>query len=220
MQSTKLAKRWNRREALLAGFATCAASTLPVRLASAANHVSSKHFGVQEIKRTTVKLPYRPVPQRAMSRELPHWRWSEICEVTLTSGQVGLGETLLYYTWGATGDDDVQRAQGGNAIGLMWDDSLGAGLQSALMDAVAKTASVPIHALFGEKVNARTPLSWWNIDTSQKTWRAIVRPRWTWATCLTRPKGDLGSTSISNSIDLPQLFQMLLRSTWTSTTPC
>jgi L-alanine-DL-glutamate epimerase-like enolase superfamily enzyme len=48
----------------------------------------------------------------------------------------------------------------------MWQDELGAGLQQALFDAVARTAGVPTHALLGEKVHDRTPVGWWNIDTS------------------------------------------------------
>jgi len=126
----------------------------------------TKWLTIQDIHRTTVKLPFRDVPGRNMARELPHWAWSEICRVTLKSGSVGHGETLLYYTWGATSDAAVQRAQGRNAAELMWDDALGAGLQAALFDAVARTLDVPIHCLLGRKVHDRTPLSWWNIDTS------------------------------------------------------
>jgi len=121
---------------------------------------------VEDIKRTTVKVPYREIPKRAMDRELPHWRYSEIFEVRLKSGHTGFGETLLYYTWGVTGDDDVQRVHGKNAAEFMWDDSLGAGLQMALFDAVAKAAGVPVHRLLGRQVHQTTPLSWWNIDTS------------------------------------------------------
>ena len=101
-----------------------------------------------------------------MDREIPHWRWSEILEVTLKCGVTGFGETLLYYTFGRTSDGDVARAMNQNAVTIMWDDSLGAGLQMALFDAVAKAGEVPIHALIGQKVYDRTPLSWWNIDTS------------------------------------------------------
>ena len=36
----------------------------------------------------------------------------------------------------------------------------------ALMDGVARAMDVPIHALLGQQVHKRTPLSWWNIDTS------------------------------------------------------
>ena len=57
----------------------------------------------------------------------------------------------------------------------MWDDSLGAGLQMALFDAVAKANEVPIHRLLGHKVHDTTPLSWWNIDTSAEDMAAECR---------------------------------------------
>ncbi len=128
--------------------------------------ISDKWFRILEIKRTTVQLPYRETPGRNMARELPHWAWTEVIEVELSSGRSGFGETLLYYTWGVTEDEDIRRALGRNAIEMMWDDELGAGLQIALFDAVAKTADVPIHALLGPKVHDKTPVSWWNIDTT------------------------------------------------------
>lgn len=131
---------------------------------AAVSRTQSKHFEVEKVERTTVRLPFREVPERAMDRELPHWRYSEIFRVQLRSGAVGVGETLLFYTWGASNDSDVQRVMGRNAVDLMWDDSLGAGLQMALFDAVGRTAEVPIHRLLGRKLADRTPLSWWNID--------------------------------------------------------
>ena len=137
-----------------------------VSFANAQNGAKHRHTTVTSVKRTTVKLDYRPAPKRAMDRELPHWRWTEIVEVELSSGAVGVGETLLFYTWGTTRDEDVTRALGKNAVDLMWDDGLGAGLQSALFDAVAKTLDVPIHRLLGRQIHRKTPLSWWNIDTS------------------------------------------------------
>jgi len=127
---------------------------------------SDKWLAIKDIQRTTIKLPYRETPGRNMARELPHWAWTEVTEVTLKSGHVGVGETLLYYTWEATEDDDVARARGKNAAAIMWDDSLGAGLQMALFDAVAKAADVPVHALLGTKQHETTPVGWWNIDTS------------------------------------------------------
>ena len=136
---------------------------------------SSRHFRVERIERVTVKIPFREIPKRAMDRELPHWRYSEICEVELRSGHVGLGETLLYYTWGVTDDADVKRALGRNAAELMWDDSLGAGLQMALFDAVARAAEMPVHRLLGRQVHRRTPLSWWNIDTPAEDMAAECR---------------------------------------------
>jgi L-alanine-DL-glutamate epimerase-like enolase superfamily enzyme len=161
---------FNRRDFLAAGAGGLAASAVsafvPGPAWGAARRASSKHFEITSIERTTVKLPFRPIPARNMARELPHWKWSEVFEVTLKSGQVGFGETLLYYTWDGSTDEDVQRARGKNAVELMWDDSLGSGLQMALFDAVARAVDAPVHALLGTQVNKRTPLSWWNIDTS------------------------------------------------------
>ena len=121
-------------------------------------------FRIKDIRRTTVALPYRPVPARNMVRELPHWVYSEICEVELANGTVGFGETMLYYTWGATSDEDVNFANGKNAATIMWNDELGAGLQMACFDAVARAMDVPIHALLGKQAHTRTPVAWWDID--------------------------------------------------------
>lgn len=125
----------------------------------------ARHLIVRDVKRTTLKVPYRPVPARNMARELPHWQYTEICEVVLSGGTVGFGETLLYYTWGVPTESGIRRVIGRNAVEVMWDDSLGAGLQMALFDAVARCLEVPIHRLLGPLVHRSTPLSWWNIDT-------------------------------------------------------
>ena len=130
------------------------------------------HFIVDGIDRIPVEVPFRKTPERNMARELPHWKYFEICEVKLRCGQLGYGETMLWYTHHATNDDDVERALGRNAAELMWDDSLGSGLQMALFDAVARTAGVPIHALLGSKQHERTPLSWWNFDMPPEDWAA------------------------------------------------
>ena len=155
-----------RRQFLAAAAAAAFLQHTTQRLRAEGDGLSSRHFTVKDISRTTLKMEYRPTPRRSMDRELPHWRYTEVCEVTLESGKTGFGETLLYYTWGVTNDDDVARVQGKNAIEVMWDDSLGAGLQMALFDAVARTLECPIHHLLGQRVHERTPLSWWNIDTS------------------------------------------------------
>lgn len=144
-----------------AGFAGCQSTSVAHKAVKA-----DKGLQITRIDRTTVKVPFRKVPARNMARELPHWKYSEIVEVHLQSGHVGFGESMLYYTWGATSDRDVKRAQGKNAADLMWEDSLGAGLQMALFDAIGRAKGVPIHHLLGDKVHDRTPLSWWNIDTS------------------------------------------------------
>ena len=137
--------------------------------------VARRHFDVVAVDRVTVRVPFREIPRRAMDRELPHWRYSEIFQVRLKSGQVGIGETMLYYTWGVSADEDVAAVLGKNAVDWMWDDRLGAGLQMALFDAVAKTAEVPVHRLLGGQIHERTPLSWWNIDMPPEDMAAECR---------------------------------------------
>jgi len=160
----------SRRRFLFTGLSGLAGLSLPAAFSKPGIAIESGNTGrsliVEKIDRVTLRVPYREVPKRAMGKELPHWRYSEVFEVHLKSGHAGFGETMLYYTWGITNDEDIARALGKNAASLMWDDSLGAGLQMALFDAVAKTAEVPIHALLGQQVHEKTPLSWWNIDTS------------------------------------------------------
>lgn len=158
-----------RREFLRASTGLSVASLLGIAPAlqplGAAAGLSSKWLTIAEIKRTTVRPPFREVPARAMAREIPHWQWLEVFEVTLKSGTVGFGESMLYYSWKATDDAAVERVRGKNAAEVMWDDTLGAGLQMALFDAVARTFEAPVHALLGTQVHKTTPLSWWNIDT-------------------------------------------------------
>lgn len=170
MRSYSTFDRLSRRDLIkagvLGGISLGAPGFWTERSRAATGSTSPKWFRVVRIDRTTVEVPYRETSGRNMARELPHWKWSEIIEVELASGQRGFGETLLYYTWGVTDDDDLRRALGRNAVEIMWDDSLGAGLQIALFDAVARTAGVPIHALLGNKVHDQTPLAWWNIDTT------------------------------------------------------
>ncbi|QDU81062.1 o-succinylbenzoate synthase [Polystyrenella longa] len=137
------------------------AATYAAEFATQANGLE-----ITDVKRVTVEIPFRAAPERAMRRELPHWKYTEIFEVTLSSGAKGVGETLLYYTWGVSSDEDVQSVMHKNALDVMWDDALGAGLQMAIFDAVARNAGVPVHRLLGKQVNDVTPLSWWNIDTS------------------------------------------------------
>lgn len=124
----------------------------------------SRHLTVVNVDRVTLKVPFRPVPARAMAREIPHWQYTELCFVKLASGVTGLGETLLFYTWGVPSEAAVRRVLGKNAAEYLWDRSLGAGLQMALFDAVARTLEVPVHRLLGRQVHRETPLSWWNID--------------------------------------------------------
>src|SRR3712207_5366409 len=106
---------------------------------------------VKHVERIPVRVPFREAPARNMVRELPHWTLFEICKVTLENGVVGFGETMQYYTWGTVGDAEVGRAIGRNAAEVKWDDTLGAGLQMALFDAVGRATETPVWALLGQK---------------------------------------------------------------------
>ncbi|MEM7015560.1 MAG: enolase C-terminal domain-like protein, partial [Verrucomicrobiota bacterium] len=153
------------RTAGLAAAGALTTNTLIAQSQQAARGTSSKHFEVRDVKRTTINLPFRETPARSMNKEIPHWVYKEIIEVTLASGKTGIGETTLFYTYRADDSDNVARIKGRNAIEVMWDDELGAGLQMALFDAAARTIEAPVHALLGRQYHQTTPLSWWNIDT-------------------------------------------------------
>jgi len=119
---------------------------------------------VTNVERILVDVPFHPIPERNMARTLAGWHISEVCRVETDAGLVGYGETLPNYTWGRVTDGAVQRASGANPFELMWDDSLGAGLQMALFDVAGKAAEVPCYRLLGKKVRDWCPLSWWSID--------------------------------------------------------
>ena len=161
-----------RRRFLQGGFAALAGLSLPevfdqTSYAARLGKQPSK-LKIVDIQRQTVRLPFRAAPQRAMDREIPHWRWAELVKVTLSGGVEGVGEGLLYYSWGVTSDENVKYAIGRNAAELMWNDDLGAALQMALFDAVGKAGDVPAHRLLGNQLYDTTPLSWWNIDMPTK----------------------------------------------------
>lgn len=119
---------------------------------------------VVHVERRVLRVPYRETPGRNLERGLPHWRYLEHVEVHLSSGHVGHGEAMLFYTWRRSTAELLRRATGGDAARLMRDDSLGAALQMALFDAVGCARGVPIHRLLGRRVRDRVPLAWWVID--------------------------------------------------------
>ena len=119
---------------------------------------------VERIDRYAVELPFREAVAPHMQKELPHWRYLEVLRVELSSGHVGVGECMPFYTWGRTTSEDIEEAMDQNAMSLLWDDSLGAGLEMALMDAVGRALEVPIYELLGGKIHDRVPVSWWCID--------------------------------------------------------
>jgi L-alanine-DL-glutamate epimerase-like enolase superfamily enzyme len=87
-----------------------------------------------------------------------------VCRVVTDAGLVGYGETLPNYTWGTVTDEAIARVVGRHPAELMWDDTLGAGLQMALFDLAGQAAEVPCYRLLGDQVRAWCPISWWSID--------------------------------------------------------
>lgn len=130
---------------------------------------------IKNVERIWIDLPLKEVPFRNMVREIPHWSLFEICRVTLDSGLEGFGETMPYYTWGAVTDEAVERAMGAHPAQIMWDDSLGAGLQMALFDVVGKLVGAPVWSLLGRKLRRWVHVGWWAIDMPADDWIAECR---------------------------------------------
>jgi L-alanine-DL-glutamate epimerase-like enolase superfamily enzyme len=118
------------------------------------------------IERIVVNVPFTPRCQEWNAREVWQWRVSEVIRLTTDSPDVaGVGETILHYTWGRVSEDAEKRAIGSRLGDLLGDDTLGAGLQMAVYDAVGKALGVPAYRLFNlPKVRDWCPISWWNID--------------------------------------------------------
>jgi len=119
---------------------------------------------ITAVDRFLVDIPLEAVAERNMARTQPEWSISEICKVTTDAGLVGIGETLVNYSWASVTEATVERVLGGNPFELMWDDTLGAGLQIALLDVAGKAAGVPVYRLLGNKVRDWCPVAWWSID--------------------------------------------------------
>lgn len=144
------------------GVVTRAQSTAP---AATSSLPSRSRTEVRKVERIFVDVPFKPVPAKHQFREFDHEarRFNQLLKVHLANGVVGLGEGAL--TSGA-----VERVTGRNAAELMWDDTLGSGLQIALFDAVARANDVPVHRLLGTKVRERAFLSWWAKDMPGEDW--------------------------------------------------
>ncbi|HIA19078.1 MAG TPA: hypothetical protein EYN03_07640 [Planctomycetes bacterium] len=167
---------------------------------------------VKNIERIWVDVPYREVPRRNMIRELPHWTILELCRVTLENDVVGIGETMPFYTWGTVTDESVQRAMGKTATEIMWDDSLGAGLQMALFDAVGKSCEVPLHQLMGQQVRDDAFVSWWSIDMSPEDWllecQESIKQGYTSYKFKARPWFDLDKQMSTVTAEVPDHFEI------------
>ena len=99
---------------------------------------------IVDVERILLVVPIVERVHREMERARLHtWSEVEVIRVVTDAGVVGYGETIQNYTWGRV--NIAERVIGRSPFSLLWDDSLGAGLQMALIDAAGKLAGVPAY---------------------------------------------------------------------------
>ena len=164
---------------------------------------------IASVERTLHWVPMVDRIRLEMERAGIHaWSELEVIRVTSESGVVGWGETIQNYTWGRADLDE--RVIGRSPFDLYWDDSLGAGLQMAVLDLAGKLAGVPAHRLLGEQVRSHCPLSFWDHDMSPELYEAeareAVRLGYTCMKIKTRPWWDVHETIARISEATPPWF--------------
>jgi galactonate dehydratase len=196
----------------LAGLtSSTAASTSEGAIGPAAPGITGLlNTAVKKVDRCYLDVPFRPVPKRHMLRSrADNWTHIEICKVTLECGVVGIGETIQYFL---ENRGDARKVIGRNAAELMWEDSLGNGIQQALFDAVGKVNEVPIYRLLGPKYRDRAFLSWWMIDMPGEDWAKecaeAVRRGYTSVKAKARPWFDLDEQCRILTQTLPNHFKV------------
>ena len=129
---------------------------------------------IASVERTLLWVPMVDRVCTEMERAGIHaWSEVEVIRVSTDRGASGWGETVQNYTWGRVDVDD--RVIGRSPFDLYWDDSLGAGLQMAILDLAGKLAGVPAHRLLGEQVRTHCPVSFWDHDMSPELYVVEAR---------------------------------------------
>ena len=164
---------------------------------------------IASVERTRHWVPMVGRVRVEMERAGIHtWSEVEVIRVTSASGITGWGETIQNYTWGRADIDE--RVIGRSPFDLYWDDSLGAGLQMAVLDLAGKLAGVPAHRLLGEQVRSHCPVSFWDHDMAPERYEAeareAVRLGYTCMKIKTRPWWDVHETIARISEATPAWF--------------
>ena len=122
---------------------------------------------IKHVETMTLDIPfYADHVTRAMQRANTHNERVHLCRIETDNGIVGYGDNSV---------SDADRLIGQNPFAIMNDDSIGFGAQLAVLDIAGKAADAPVHALLGDKVRDRCPISWWDIDMSPEDWVAEAK---------------------------------------------
>jgi L-alanine-DL-glutamate epimerase-like enolase superfamily enzyme len=130
---------------------------------------------VTTVERILLQSPFYPINVPHMARVSGDWSVIEVCRVTTDTGIVGYGETIVNYTWARVTDEAVAHVTGRDPFEVMWDDSLGAGLQIACFDVAGKAIGQPCHRLLGPQFRRECPISYWDMDMPGEEWAAEAR---------------------------------------------
>jgi L-alanine-DL-glutamate epimerase-like enolase superfamily enzyme len=123
---------------------------------------------VIDVERIVVKIPFRESVSKWFSISANHCQVIEVIRIITDDKEVvGYGETMIHYVAvpNPVTDESTNRIIGRSIGELMTDDTLGAGIQMALYDAVGKAMGLPVHKLFGQPaIRQWCPVSWWNME--------------------------------------------------------
>ena len=166
---------------------------------------------ITNVERFLLQVPFVDRVRQEMERAGIHtWSELEITRVETDAGIVGWGETIQNYTWGRV--QAHERVVGKTPFEIMWDDSLGAGLQMALFDAAGKLAGVPVYRLLGDKCRDWCTISFWDHDMSPEKYeieaKKSVELGYTCIKIKTRPWFDVRETIRRISEATPDHFRI------------
>jgi L-alanine-DL-glutamate epimerase-like enolase superfamily enzyme len=166
---------------------------------------------IVDVERILLVVPIVERVHREMERARLHtWSEVEVIRVVTDAGVVGYGETIQNYTWGRV--NIAERVIGRSPFSLLWDDSLGAGLQMAMIDAAGKLAGVPAYQLLGNKVRDWCPISFWDHDMSPEKYeievKEAVKLGYTCMKIKARPWFDVYETIERMSAATPDYFRI------------
>ena len=123
---------------------------------------------IVDAKRWALDLPfYCRRAERAMQRAQTHSERVFVYRLESDNGLVGYGDSLSA--------DETEALVGRNPFAVMNDDRIGFGLQTAAFDLAGKAEGVPVHALLGNRLRDRCPISWWDIDMPAEDWAAEAK---------------------------------------------